>query len=312
MRKDEAYKLVGEQLRRQFESIVGKENCLRQEPMSRHTTFQIGGEADYLLLPHSFEEIRVIIELCRQEAVPYFVIGKGSNLLVSDSGYRGVIIKMTENLEQITITGERIEAMAGITLRTLARKAQRAGLAGLEFAAGIPGTLGGAVMMNAGAYGGEMKDVLHCIRVLNEAGQILDIPVQSMEMGYRTSVVKTNRYVVLGAVLQLQKDDPVQINHRMQELLDRRNASQPLEYPSAGSTFKRPQGYYAGKLIMDTGLRGCQLGGAQVSEKHCGFVVNKEHATAQDVKALMDKVEQDVYERFGVMLEPEVRFLGEF
>lgn len=295
-----------------FLDILGEGKVLLQEPMSRHTTFRIGGPADVFLIPESMEDMGEGIRICREENLPYFILGNGSNLLVSDQGYRGVVIQTYKNMAKIQVEGTSIRAQSGASLSAVAAAAREASLEGFEFAAGIPGTLGGAVVMNAGAYGGEMKDVLKEATVLTKEGEIKRIPLEELELGYRTSVVKTAGYIVLEAVISLEKGDQEAIRGRMQELAKKRISKQPLEYPSAGSTFKRPEGYFAGKLIMDAGLRGYQVGGAQVSEKHCGFVINAGNATAQDVCTLMQDVQQKVMEKFGVKLEPEVRFLGDF
>ena len=292
--------------------LLGNDRVLTNEPMSRHTTFRIGGPADLFLLPNTVEEIKKIREICIQEQEPYFILGNGSNLLVSDSGFHGVIIQTYRNLAQIQVEGECIRAQAGALLSGIAQAAKAASLTGFEFAAGIPGTLGGAVVMNAGAYGGEMKDVLKEATVLDSEGQIRRIPAGKLVMGYRTSVIKEAGYMVLEAVISLKKGDPDQIRETMKDLTQRRISKQPLEYPSAGSTFKRPEGYFAGKLIMDSGLRGYTHGGAQVSEKHCGFVINAGGATARDVCELMEHVQRTVYEKYNVKLEPEVKFLGDF
>lgn len=292
--------------------LLGNDRVLTNEPMSRHTTFRIGGPADLFLLPNTVEEIKKIREICIQEQESYFILGNGSNLLVSDSGFRGVIIQTYRNLAQIQVEEDCIRAQAGALLSGIAQAAKAASLTGFEFAAGIPGTLGGAVVMNAGAYGGEMKDVLKEATVLDSEGQIRRIPAEKLAMGYRTSVIKEAGYMVLEAVISLKKGDPDQIRETMKDLTQRRISKQPLEYPSAGSTFKRPEGYFAGKLIMDSGLRGYTHGGAQVSEKHCGFVINTGGATARDVCELMEHVQKTVYEKYNVKLEPEVKFLGDF
>jgi UDP-N-acetylmuramate dehydrogenase len=296
----------------QFYKILGQERVLVDEPMKAHTTFRIGGPADYFLLPENKEELREILKVCREAQMPYFILGNGSNLLVSDTGYRGVVIQLFKNYSGITVEGTKIRAAAGALLSAIASAARNASLSGFEFAGGIPGTLGGACVMNAGAYGGEMKDVLEEVTVMTKEGEILTIPSEELQMGYRTSIIKTAGYLVLEAVLSLEVGEKEAIQARMRELTEQRVAKQPLDYPSAGSTFKRPAGYFAGKLIMDAGLRGYRVGGAQVSEKHCGFVVNAGEATARDVVALMKDVRQRVEEQFGVTLEPEVKFLGEF
>ena len=293
-------------------TITKEENILRDEPMCRHTTFRVGGPADYFVTPQSVEEIRGILAVCRKENVPYYIVGNGSNLLVGDGGFRGVVLQIFKKMNDVRVEGERVTAQAGVLLSKVASAAYNASLTGLEFAAGIPGTLGGAVRMNAGAYGGEMKDVLKEVTVMSDAGEILTLPAEKLEMGYRTSVVKTKGYLVLGAVIVLEHGNQESIKARMKELTEQRVSKQPLEFPSAGSTFKRPEGYFAGKLIMDAGLRGYQTGGAQVSEKHCGFVINKDNATAADVCRLIRDVQDKVKEQFGVTLEPEVKFLGKF
>ncbi len=301
-----------EEIKKQFCEILGSSQVLTEEPMSSHTTFRVGGPAEYFVCPRTVEEVQKVIRICLENQLPYFILGNGSNLLVSDQGYRGVIIQLFKNMNQITVAGERITAQAGALLSSIAKQALASGLTGFEFAGGIPGTLGGAVVMNAGAYGGEMKDVLESVTVLNQEYQIMAIPATEMELGYRTSVVKKKNYIVMEAVLKLQAGDEEIIRGIMKELTEKRVSKQPLDLPSAGSTFKRPEGYFAGKLIMDAGLRGYCVGGAQVSEKHCGFVVNTGHATAKDIRQLMQDVSDRVWEKFQVRLEPEVKFLGDF
>lgn len=299
-------------LKTKFCELLGEEKVLTDELMSRHTTFKIGGAADYFLQPTSVREIAGILKVCKEENVPYFVLGNGSNLLVSDKGYRGVIIQLFRNMNEIEVKGTEIRAAAGALLSGIAAAAKNASLTGFEFAGGIPGTLGGAVVMNAGAYGGEMKDVLKEVTVMTKEGEIITLPAEKLELGYRTSIIKKEEYLVLEAVLTLKEGNQEEIKARMRELTEQRVSKQPLEYPSAGSTFKRPEGYFAGKLIMDSGLRGYRVGGAQVAEKHCGFVINAGNATAADVVQLMNDVSKIVEEKFGVTLEPEVKFLGEF
>ena len=295
-----------------FWNLLGKDRVLVDEPMKRHTTFRIGGPADFFLLPSTVDEVRGIPEICREEELPYFILGNGSNLLVSDKGYRGVIIQLYRNFSNISVEGNEICASSGALLSQIAAAARNASLTGFEFAGGIPGTLGGAVFMNAGAYGGELKDVLKEAVVMTEQGEILTLPVEKLDMGYRTSRIKKAGYLVLEARLVLEQGDMDKIRDITKDLTEKRVSKQPLEYPSAGSTFKRPEGYFAGKLIMDAGLRGYQVGDAQVSEKHCGFVINKGNATAADVLTLIENVREKVQEQFGVTLEPEVKFLGEF
>lgn len=285
---------------------------LAAEPMKNHTTFRIGGPVDALALPKTPEEVAEVVRFCHEHAQPYYVLGNGSNLLVSDEGYRGLVLQLYRNFNDIQVNGETITVQSGAMLAAVARTAYQTGLTGLEFASGIPGTIGGAVVMNAGAYGGEMKNVLKEVTVLTKEGEVLAIPAKALELGYRTSVIPKNGWIVLGAVLQLKKGDQEQILARMEELKEQRITKQPLDLPSAGSTFKRPEGYFAGKLIMDAGLRGFTVGGAQVSEKHCGFVVNRGDATAADVWELICEVKRRVKEMTGVELEPEVKLLGDF
>lgn len=296
----------------QLIQIIDKERVLLDEPMKKHTTFRVGGNADYFVVPKTTEEVKGVVRLCKEENLPYYILGNGSNLLVGDKGYRGVIIQIYKEMNEITVDGDRIRAQAGALLSKVGSVALEAGLTGFEFAAGIPGAVGGAVVMNAGAYGGEMKDVLASATVLTQDGEVLKLSNDELELGYRTSVVAKNNYVVLEAEYQLQAGDKAAIRARMDELKVQRVTKQPLEYASAGSTFKRPEGYFAGKLIQDAGLRGFQVGGAQVSEKHCGFVINKGDATAADIVELMKQVSEKVFQEFGVTLEPEVKRLGEF
>ena len=291
--------------------IAGNENVLRDEPMKKHTTFRIGGPADYFVIPHTSEEVAEIIKICKRQEMPWYILGNGSNLLVSDKGFRGVIIQLFRNFNEIVIEGECVTVQAGAMNSVIAKRVLEEELTGFEFAAGIPGTMGGAVVMNAGAYGGEMKDVLTQVTVLDENENLLVLPKEKLELGYRTSIISKKNYVVLEAKISLKKGKAETIRARMEELKEQRVTKQPLEYPSAGSTFKRPEGYFAGKLIMDAGLRGFSVGGAQVSEKHCGFVVNTGDATAKDVDDLMREVSRKVKEQFGVELEPEVKRLGE-
>ena len=292
--------------------IVEKEQILIEEPMKKHTTFRIGGPAEYLILPQTTEEIADVVKLCRQEERPWYIVGNGSNLLVADEGVRGVVIQLLRNFNQIQVEGCQIRMQAGAQNAAVAKRALDASLTGFEFAAGIPGTIGGAVVMNAGAYGGEMKDILKEVTVLDQNGMIRTIPAEELELGYRTSIIARKGYVVLEAVIVLKTGDPKEIKAAIDDLKEKRVTKQPLEYPSAGSTFKRPEGYFAGKLIMDAGLRGFSVGGAQISEKHCGFVINKGNATAKDVTELMDETKKIVMEKFGVALEPEVKRLGQF
>ena len=302
----------------ELNNIMGQENVCEKEPMKNHTTFRIGGPADILVCPETDSSLIKGIRLCQSREVPFYIIGNGSNLLVGDRGFRGVIFKICKNLNAVTMeesdTGETlyVKAGAGCMLAKLAKEVSAAGYTGFEFATGIPGTLGGAAAMNAGAYGGEMKDIIKTVTVLTPDGEELVLGNEELELGYRTSIIAKKGYIVLEAVVSLEKGSREAIKARMDELKVQRTTKQPLEYPSAGSTFKRPEGHFAGKLIQDAGLRGFQVGGAQVSEKHCGFVINKDNATAADVLELMRQVSAIVKEKFGVDLEPEVKRLGEF
>ena len=296
----------------QLMNCIDKERVLADEPMKKHTTFRVGGNADYFVMPQNGEEVKNIVTLCKEAQMPYYILGNGSNLLVGDKGYRGVIIQIYKEMNGIEVEGDKVKAQAGALLSRVGTAALEAELTGFEFAAGIPGTVGGAVVMNAGAYGGEMKDIIANATVLTQDGDIITINKEDLELGYRTSVIAKKGYVVLEAEYQLQKGDKEVIRARMDELKLQRVTKQPLEYPSAGSTFKRPEGYFAGKLIQDAGLRGFRVGGAQVSDKHCGFVINKDQATAADIRELMQQVSDKVMQEFGVKLEPEVKTLGEF
>lgn len=292
-------------------NVIAKDSILIDEPMSRHTTFRVGGPADFFVTPKAKEEVRDVVRICKEAGMPYYIIGNGSNLLVSDAGYRGVIVQIYKEMNEVKVEGDLVKAQAGALLSGIAAKALGAELSGFEFASGIPGTIGGACVMNAGAYGGEMKDVLEFVTVLTGEGKIIELGRNELELGYRTSVIAKKGYIVLGAVLKLERGDGEKIKTYMDELKEKRVTKQPLEYPSAGSTFKRPEGYFAGKLIEDAGLRGFQVGGAQVSEKHCGFVINRDHATAADIMELMRQVQIRVKENSGVDLEPEVKRLGD-
>ena len=293
-------------------NVIAKDSILIDEPMSRHTTFRVGGPADFFVTPKAKEEVRDVIRICKEAGMPYYIIGNGSNLLVSDAGYRGVIVQIYKEMNEVKVEGDLVKAQAGALLSGIAAKALGAELSGFEFASGIPGTIGGACVMNAGAYGGEMKDVLEFVTVLTGEGKIIELGRNELELGYRTSVIAKKGYIVLGAVLKLERGDGEKIKTYMDELKEKRVTKQPLEYPSAGSTFKRPEGYFAGKLIEDAGLRGFQVGGAQVSEKHCGFVINRDHATSADILSLCRQVQEKVKAQSGVELELEVKLLGEF
>ena len=286
------------------------ENVLRDEPMSRHTTFRIGGPAALFCTPRTVPQLADTVKACVEAGVPYYILGNGSNVLVSDAGYEGVVIRLFRNMDGIRVNGTELEAEAGALLARIAHLAAKEGLTGLEFASGIPGTLGGALVMNAGAYGGEMKDVVKEAVVLKPDGELLRLSKEELELGYRTSIIARKGYLVVSALLELEAGEKGTIEARMQELKEARTSKQPLEYASAGSTFKRPEGYFAGKLIMDAGLRGYAVGGAQVSEKHCGFVIKRGGATGQNVLDLGRHVQEEVKKQFGVELELEVKLLG--
>lgn len=281
------------------------------ESMKRHTSFRAGGEAAWFAIPESVQELKAVLRACEKANTSWYVIGNGSNLLVSDKGYPGVIIS-TEKFDKLEIDGKTVTAGAGVILSKAANMAYKSGLTGLEFAAGIPGSVGGACVMNAGAYGSEMKNVLKTVTVLTKDGEVATLPAEELELGYRTSVIPKAGYLVLEAEMALEEGNPEEIKALMDDLAFRRKDKQPLEFPSAGSTFKRPEGYFAGKLIEDAGLKGFSVGGAQVSEKHAGFVINKGDASASDIYALCKAVEQKVMEQFGVSLEMEVKLLGDF
>lgn len=302
---------MNDQFLTELENIMAGSGIFMEEPMKKHTTFRVGGPADVLVQPDE-TALAAVLGLCRQYHVPYSFIGNGSNLLVGDKGIRGVVIEMTEPMGNIEVHGTQITAQAGAMLSKIANTAASNGLGGMEFAAGIPGSVGGAVVMNAGAYGGEMKDIIERVYVLDENGAQLELDRDALDLGYRHSCIPEKKYIVTKVVLELVPRDEAEIRSKMKELNEKRTEKQPLQYPSAGSTFKRPEGYFAGKLIMDAGLRGYQVGGAQVSEKHCGFVINKGDATAADICQLMRDVSDKVQAQFGVVLEPEVKMIGEF
>ena len=291
--------------------IVSVEAILENEPMSKHTTFRIGGGADLFVSP-KVSQVAEIIALAKEYDVPVTVIGNGSNLLVGDKGIRGLVLSFGKEAEEIQLDGRCMVVSAGTILAKAAAEAAKNSLTGLEFAAGIPGTLGGAIVMNAGAYGGEMKDVIISATVLTPEGEVKELSNTELDLSYRHSCIPENGYIVLEATLELTEGDEAAIRETMADFKNRRVEKQPLEYPSAGSTFKRPEGYFAGKLIQDAQLRGYSVGGAQVSEKHCGFVINKGDATASDVLQLIEDVKKIVFDKFQVELEPEVKMVGEF
>lgn len=295
-----------------IKEILPEENIFFDEPMSRHTTFRVGGKADCLLQITEKEQMIRLIPYLQITGQDYFILGNGSNLLVGDKGYRGIVVSLTADASCVKVEGERLRVPAGVSLADAAGVARDHGLTGMEFASGIPGTLGGGIVMNAGAYGGEMQQIVESVEVMDRQGEILNLDHDTMEFGYRTSVIKNRPFIVLEAVLKLKQGDRGEISRTMEELRIKREEKQPLEYASAGSTFKRPEGYFAGKLIMDAGLRGYCIGGARVSDKHCGFVINTGTASAADVRDVIEEVQQKVKEKFGVSLEREVIYLGDF
>ena len=291
-------------------NITGKDNVRINEPMKNHTTFKIGGPAQYYVTPESVTQIQEVVSLCRDMNIPLHVIGNGSNILVGDDGVDGVVLALFNTFSDYEIKDNVITAQAGMSLIKMAVIALREGLTGLEFASGIPGSVGGAVYMNAGAYDGQMKDVVTSVTVLDEAGNIRILGRDELDMGYRTSAVAKHNMIVLQVIIELKAGNKEQIKDRMNQLSELRKQKQPLEYPSAGSTFKRPEGYFAGKLIADAGLKGYSIGGAAVSEKHAGFVVNMGGATAKDVVELTDYIKKRIIEQFGVTLELEIKKIG--
>uniref|UniRef100_UPI0040567BD1 UDP-N-acetylmuramate dehydrogenase n=1 Tax=Agathobacter sp. TaxID=2021311 RepID=UPI0040567BD1 len=294
-----------------LKSIVLENEILLDEPMKKHTTFRIGGNADMFVSP-KLSRIPQVISLAKAHAVPITIIGNGSNLLVGDKGIRGLVVCLSKPADEIALNGSLMTIGAGTLLSKAASEAASWGLSGLEFAAGIPGTLGGAMVMNAGAYGGEMKDIVVSVKVLTDEAEILELDAAELDLSYRHSCIPEKGYIVLGATVKLTPRAESEIRGEMADYKNRRIEKQPLEYPSAGSTFKRPEGYFAGKLVEDAGLKGYTVGGAQVSKKHSGFVINVGDATAADVLQLIKDVQKKVYEQFGVTLEPEVKMIGEF
>ena len=291
---------------------AGKEYIAFEEPMREHTTFRVGGNAEVFIAPDSIDKICRILDICREYGLPCHVIGNGSNLLVGDRGVRGVVLQIYKNFSGMSVQDTRIWVQAGALLAKTAVFAAEHGLTGLEFASGIPGTVGGAVTMNAGAYGGERKDVISQVRILDPEGKLRTFSVEELQLGYRTSLIQKQGCLVVEAELALTRGEPEKIYGRMEELKAARKEKQPIEFASAGSTFKRPEGYFAGKLIMDAGLRGYSVGDAQVSEKHCGFVINRGEATAAQVMELIEHIQAEVLLKFGVKLEMEVKRLGDF
>lgn len=289
--------------------IVGVKNLKINEPMSCHTTFKVGGIAKFLVTPNEIGDIIDIISLCKSNDINYYILGNGSNVLVRDEGIDGVVIKIASNFGSIDISGTKVCARAGSLLVTISNRALNNGLGGFEFASGIPGTLGGAIVMNAGAYGKEMKDLVLETKVLTDLGDVITLKNEEHGFKYRDSLIQKKNYVVLESTLELYNSDKQKIKEYMDELMKKRIESQPLKYPNAGSTFKRPDGYFAAKLIQDAGLKGYTIGGAMVSTKHSGFIINRGDAKASDILSLMDYVKEEVYKKFGVILEPEIKII---
>lgn len=296
-------------------SILGSDNVIKEADMSSYTTFRIGGIADYVVTPENEEQLAKLLHLIKEENVDFVVIGNGSNILVSDNGFDGIVIQLGDKFSSFVIkdkdeSGVYVDVTAGMRLSRLGNELAASSIEGFEFATGIPGTIGGAVMMNAGAYGGEIKDIINSARVIDFDGNVKELSRDELELGYRTSIIAKKNYIVISAVFDLKKGDREKIKSNIKELALKRREKQPLEYPSAGSTFKRPEGYFAAKLIEDAGLKGLSVGGAQVSEKHAGFVINKKDAKAVDVIRLTDEIKEKVYDKFGVKLELEIKKIG--
>ncbi|MFQ6999833.1 MAG: UDP-N-acetylmuramate dehydrogenase [Clostridium sp.] len=297
-------------LKNLFSNIYSKDEVKINALMKEHINFEVGGPADILLIPSKVEQIIESIKICKENNIPYFVMGNGSNLLVKDGGIRGVVIKLT-GLTNLEVNEEEIKADCGVMLKELSDKALENSLTGLEFACGIPGSVGGAVFMNAGAYNGEIKNVIKEAEVITSSGEIVTLSKDELELGYRTSKVMKDNSIVINATFKLEKGNKEEIKETIDDLTQKREEKQPLEYPSAGSTFKRPEGYFAGKLIQDSGLKGYSIGGAAVSSKHSGFVINKGNATAKDILDLIAYIQEEVKKQFGVELHTEVRIIGE-
>ena len=293
-----------------FSEIYDKSQIQLNAEMSEHIYFKVGGPADILLTPNTVEQLKETVSICKENEIPYYVIGNGSNILVKDGGIRGVVIKLCE-LNKIELIGNKIKAGTGALLKDVSAKATEASLSGFQFACGIPGSVGGAVYMNAGAYDGEISFVIESAEVLDDNQEVRVLSKEELNLGYRQSIVMQKGYIVLSATFDLAPGEHDKIQERVDELTVRREERQPLEYPSAGSTFKRPEGYFAGKLIQDAGLKGYTVGGACVSEKHAGFVINKSHGTAKDILDVIHHVQDEVKRQFGVELHPEVRIIGE-
>src|SRR6056297_983675 len=291
----------------QIDDLLVKENVL----LKNYTTFEVGGPADLFLIPQKVEALQKLTKIINNNDINYFVLGKGSNIIVGDKGYRGIII-YTGQLDKISVIDNRVVAQSGATLKNIADVALKNSLTGIEFACGIPGSLGGAVFMNAGAYGGEMNDVIKKVTAINSKGDQVSLDNKDLNLSYRNSIFQNSNYIIYDVVLKLENGNQQEIKKQMDKLNKKREQKQPLEYPSAGSSFKRPEGYYTGPLIEKANMKGYQIGGAQVSKKHAGFIINKDNATAKDIVNLIKKIQEEVYKISGVKLKPEPKFLGEF
>lgn len=304
--------MISQAVKEALQRFVPQEDLFFEEPMKEHTTFKVGGNAACFIEASPRMQTGKLLQYMNRASIPYFVMGNGSNLLVGDLGFDGIILHFGKKMSEIRLSGDRIYAAAGVSLARVASFAADYNLTGMEFAAGIPGTIGGAVRMNAGAYDGEMKQVVDTVMVLNEDGEELILDSETMEFGYRTSAIKNHPFIVTGCSLLCRQGEQEKIREKMADFQQHRREKQPLEYPSAGSTFKRPEGHFAGKLIMDAGLAGFSIGGAQVSPKHCGFVINTGNATAKNIKDLIEYIQREVYDRFMIRLEPEIEMIGKF
>lgn len=298
--------MISEAVIQTLRELISEDNIHMNEPMAAHTTFRVGGDAECMIETETEEQLSKVCRYLRMIEAPFAVLGNGSNTLVRDEGYNGIILHLGSKYSDISVEGSRIVAQAGAMLSQVARAAYENGLTGMEFASGIPGTVGGAVVMNAGAYGGEMSKIVTEVTVISKDGEILSLDNDTMEFGYRYSTIRNRPFIVSKVYFELEPGDKDEIKAKMDELAVKRREKQPLEYPSAGSTFKRPEGYFAGELIMKSGMRGYQIGGARVSDKHCGFVINTGNATASDILDVIAEVQERVKERFGVELEPEI------
>lgn len=303
MTKNELYGML--------KDIIDENSIFIDESMKKHISFKVGGPADVLVRPKTEDEIKDIFSFLNDNNIPFLVKGNGSNILIKDGGFRGVVIEIADNFSSFEIVGDDMIIQTGALLSSIGRAAMENNLTGFEFASGIPGTLGGALAMNAGAYGGEMKNIVKSVRLMDEKGKIVEFTNEEMEFGYRHSILSDRKMIAISAVISLKNGKFDEIKEKMEDLAYQRRTKQPLEYPSAGSTFKRPDGYFAGKLIQDSNLKGASVGGAMVSEKHSGFVINYNNATATDIINLIEHIKSTVYNQQGVRLEEEVKILGE-